>query len=165
MKENTKMSPPWHIYYRKLEALFGGDPEIHMSFDDENKVITMRVENSVKATTLANLLPTEKAFGAVTVKINIVPANDKMPMDELLTIAFEGNPAFHFAVTETGAYNNPITFVVFDNKVVQFFVDDLCDYYGQRSTLYEVLARELLNPLDGVYYNTDIPGMKITRSN
>ena len=56
-------------------------------------------------------------------------------------------------------YQRPITYVVFRNEVVQYYTDDLGDYFGMASTLYEDIARDLFSEVDGIYFctNTEKP--------
>ena len=51
---------------------------------------------------------------------------------------------------------NPITYVVFVNEVVQYFNDDLGDVYGQCSTLYQEIAKDVFGETEGVFFCTDV---------
>jgi len=46
--------------------------------------------------------------------------------------------------------------VVFENKVVQYFNDQLDDPYGVKSALYEDLARDVFEDSEGVFFNTQV---------
>lgn len=52
---------------------------------------------------------------------------------------------------------NSFTYVVFEKEVVQYWNDNLADYNGLTSTLYQDLAKEIFEDanLDGVYFCTD----------
>ena len=52
------------------------------------------------------------------------------------------------------AYNT--IYVVFKNRVVQFFNDNLNDIYGNISTLYQEIASDVFKEISGVNYCTDI---------
>lgn len=54
-----------------------------------------------------------------------------------------------------GIFSNPITYIVFKNKVVQFWNDDLSDIYGNRSTLYQDIAKEIFGESSGIFFCTD----------
>ena len=58
-KQTTKASPPspWDIYYRKIRALFGKDPEITFSYDGSVPEIHLFINNQKKADALSQLLP------------------------------------------------------------------------------------------------------------
>ena len=157
MTDNVKLSAPWVVYYRKLEALFGEDPDIKLVFDEDDVSIKMYVENAAKADALTQLLPTTVPFGNVILKITVIPANATPTKMGLLRDAFNGNPAFSYAVSTDVLQSNPIHYFVFKNKVVQFYNDDLGDVNGNCSTLYHDLAKELLGETQGVHFCTDLP--------
>ena len=153
---NMKIAPPWIQYVNKLIALFGRDPEIKMEYDNDGVEVKIRVTNQRKADALTQLLPPAKEFGSVALKITVIPANLGAGTASLFKDAFHGNPAMNDMQTVTGAFTNPVTYMIFDKKVVQYYNDDLGDLYGNRSTLYEDLAREIFESHDGVFFCTDI---------
>lgn len=150
-----KLSPPWVTFFKEAKALFSQDPQIKPVFDQEEMVIRIYTDNAPKAEALMELLPTEKVFGNVTVKINIIPSNktgDKYA--DALKTAFDGNPALR----EIRAVSCPLgdfVYVVWQKKVVQFFDDNLADVNGNRSTLYEAIARDVLIQQPGVFHCTE----------
>lgn len=112
------------------------------------------------------LLPTEVKYGNIILHIAIdgTPSNRVFTSQkELFEVAFDGNPAFAYAVSpaESGYNWIPMTYVVFKNYVVQFFNDNLNDCHGIISTLYETIADEIFKDFREksnaiVYFNTDI---------
>ena len=154
-KEELKMSPPWFTYYRELVALFGGDPDIKISFDEENNSIKILVDGQDKAEAIDYLLPDEKEFGNVKVTISVVPSNRLLSRAEIIRKAFAGNPAYSYSATATGVYNNPITYVVFKPEVVQYWNDSLADINGKVSTLYENIADKIIGGDEGIFFCTD----------
>ena len=162
-----KISPPWVIYVRKLEALFDGDPMIAFNVDygaEGGPSVVLATNDGEKATALMKILPSEIEYGGVVLHIGIDcpnPANLAFPNNKVLfETAFKSNPAFAYAMApaEEGYNWYPITYVVFKNCVVQFFADNLNDCHGIISTLYQNLAEEIFGNGDvsGVYFNTDI---------
>ena len=156
-----KLAPPWVTFASEAAEMFRHDPEVHVVFDDENYRLTLYVDSGAKADALARLLPDEKKFGNVTLTINVIPANGFVDATnetaDVFQAAFKGNDAFSFAKCIKGVFANDLTYVVFKNKVVQYFNDDLGDIYGQRSTLYENIARNLFGVVEGVFFCTDLP--------
>ena len=152
-----KLSAPQYIFYNKLNAFFKNDPEVNVVYDEDDSIIKIFVNNSTKATALSQILPTEKEFGNVLLRIEVIPANKFLsaPIADIYTAAFTGNPALSFVKTFRGLYNNPMTFVVFAKEVVQYFTDSLGDYFGQESTLYQNIAKDIFVECEGVYYCTD----------
>ena len=155
MSEKIKMSPPWYNFYREMMALFGEDPDINVVFDEDNNVIKLYVENHDKADALEQILPKEKEFGNITVCIEVIPKNKEMGKADLYRKAFEGNPAYSFTATVDGIMTNPLHYVVFKNRVVQYWSDNLGDINGNTSTLYENIARDVFGETDNVCFNTD----------
>lgn len=157
-----KLSPPWITYINKLEALFDGDPQIAFNIDYENMTVVLAGNNGEKNAAIQRLLPTEKTFGNITLKVMVDGpiANIAFPTQkDLFDCAFNGNPAYAYSVTpgnEVWFFN--MTYVVFKNCVVQFFNDNLNDCHGLISTLYQDIAAEIFEDanLINVYYNTDV---------
>ena len=160
-----KILPPWSIFIKEIEALFGGDPQITCTADwsGTSPAITLACNNGDKVTALQQILPTEVNYGNVILKINIdgAPADrafkDKV---ELFNVAFEGNPVYAYSVCpyEEGYVWIPVTYVVFKNHVVQFFADNLNDCHGLISCLYQDIAEKVLTgpATQDVYFNTDV---------
>lgn len=152
---NLKISSPWVNYYHEIDALFGLDPEIRVDINEGENTVTLYVDNAEKAEAIARLLPAERAFGNVTVKTKVVPANQLQSSRlGLFQRAFKGNPAFAFTKSFEGQPYG-FCYVVFANKVVQYFADNLQDVNGNRSTLYEEIARDLFGEDGDVFFCTD----------
>ena len=147
------LSSPWTIFYREVDALFKNDNGVHVIFDEENREIKLYVEDGKKAAALTELLPAEKKFGRVTIKITVIPANgiaDGWDLEDL----FAGNDAVEFVQTAAKLPGLDIEYVVFRKEVVQYYTDNLMDYNGLKSTLYEDVARDVFGSLPGVSFST-----------
>lgn len=163
-----KISPPWAIYVRKLEALLDGDPQIAFNINYQENAIVIACNNGDKVTALQKILPEKAEFGNVVFDVIIdgVPSNRAFKnKKELFDVAFEGNPVYAYSVSPVDDNYNwfDITYVVFKNYVVQFFADNLNDCHGIISTLYQNLAEELLtgSATQGVFFNTDVEVGKV----
>ena len=160
MKEiNNKelnMVSPWAEYLNQLEAFFKEDDDVRVEYDNEAMVIKIYVDGAAKAEALSKLLPTSKKFGNVEIKVNIIPAN---PLDTsrigLFKKAFEGNRAVADIETISDISSNDFNFIIFKPEVVQYYNDDLSDFNGICSTLYQDLAKELFGETEGCYFCTD----------
>lgn len=154
-----KQAPPWITYVSELEQLFKLDDEVHVVYDNDEHNVKLYVENAEKATALMNLIPEKKEFGNVTLTIEVVPTNgcERFNVDNEYEAALNGNGAFSFIKVVRGIFTNNITYVVFKNRVVQYFDDNLGDIYGQRSTLYQEIAKHIFGEKDGVFFCTDVP--------
>ena len=158
MEEKVSMVSPWMDYVKKLEAFFQKDDAVKIEFiDGEAREVKVYVEGGRKAEALEKLLPKSIDFGNVTVKVTVVPANLEESKAALFRAAFEGNDAVNFIETVTPPFSsNSFTYVVFEKDVVQYWNDNLGDFYGLSSTLYQDLAKEIFNGNDdGIYFCTD----------
>ena len=174
-----KLSAPWQIYYKELCELFKHDSEVRIVYDTDEQVINIYVENTAKADAMAAVLPTEKEFGGVTVYINVIPANPtfKKAKSVRATIyedLFRGNPIVDDIVTIEGVMTNPITYVIFKKEVVQYYNDSLSDAHGMCSTLYQDIAKRVLDAGEGIFFCTNttmgsisckIPSYTLTTTN
>ena len=181
-----KMVSPWIDYYHKLQAFFKEDTDVTVVIEDEDEnEIKLYVDNERKADALTEMLPKKKTFGSITVKITVIFSDDKFskmyrptpyssgrsspsrrvyagpnpnmhPAVELIYSAFMGNGAFCF-VDRVSLQTNDIVYAVFKNEVVQYYNDDIGDYYGQCSTLYQYLANDIFKEIPCVHYCTDKP--------
>lgn len=153
------LSPPWLEYARELKLLFGEDPEVDVDYNEDENEVVLLVESEEKADAIGQLLGTEKVFGNVTLKITVIPANQpaEPTKAQLVAKAFKGNPIVKDIVTISDPMLPHFSFVVFENKVVQFWNDNLGDLNGLKSTLYQTIAEEVLGGDGELYYCTQ-PG-------
>ena len=160
MENNSiQLSSPWMNFYRELDALFGGDPDINIEYNQEENNIDFYVDNEEKAEALQTLLPFSKAFGNVTVFINIIPCNTEKTINHnIFEKAFKGNPAFAYTVDSEKL---PIHYVVFKNKVVQYFNDAINDAPGVKSTIYQEIAKDVFGEVNGTYFCTDLENKEL----
>jgi len=154
--EKVTMSAPWTIYSQQIAALFEKDSAVNVVFDGETKDLKLYVKGQAKAEALEKLLPAEKDFGGVKLKITVIPANEEMTPIELIRNAFSGNPALEEIITGDNPMTSDFNYVIFRREVVQYWADNLGDANGVVTTLYQDLAREVLGDFPGVYYNTSV---------
>ena len=152
------LSSPWMEHYRKIEALFAGDFGVKVVYNEEEQVVGLFVDNPTKAAALEEILPAEMAFGNVVLKIAVIPGN-QAPRGKkgVFEDAFDGNAALAYVKKGAGIFAGGFTYVVFRNKVVQYWTDDLGDAHGLCSTLYEDIARDVFVDKEGVFFCTDVP--------
>ena len=173
------LSAPWQIYYKEVCELFKKDNEVRIVYDTDEQVINIYVDNTAKADAMAAVLPTEKDFGGVTVYINVIPANPtfkkaKGARASLYEDLFRGNSIVDDIVTIEGVMTNPITYVIFSKEVVQYYNDSLSDAHGLCSTLYQDIAKRVLDASEGIFFCTNntmgsasckIPSYTLTTTN
>ena len=153
------LSPPWVEYYREVNEMFKRDKEVRVVYDEDKNKLSLYVDDEAKAYALSQLLPATKEFGTVLMEIEIVPCNTKgssLRRTNNITIenAFARNPAVNSIKTVSGIFGYDLYYVIFEKSVVQYFVDNLGDYNGIKSTLYENIARDIFEDTVGVFFCT-----------
>ena len=140
----VELSPPWVTYVNEVAALFKEDPQIKMQYDESNLELKLLVDNPAKA------------FGNVTLKIFVIPANRlRENKIEIYKAAFEGNPIVSRIETVTDSAWTYFNYIVFRKEVVQYYNDDLGDIDGIHSTLYQEIAKDVLEGGTGIYFCTE----------
>jgi len=156
----AKLSPPWYTYHRKVQAMFGRDPEVHvkdLGKTEEGKYSYMiLVSEKEKAQAIKAILPQSVKMSEIEIDLAILgPDEDDIePLNksdiEIYNAAFSGNPIFvKTAVRSYGPFTS--SYCIFKKEVIQFPNDDLSDYYGNYSGLASDIARELFNPSEIQY--------------
>lgn len=160
MERKIELNTPWATFYNEIKAMFGQDTAIRIEYDVDKNEIKMRVTGQEKAEALTKILPPEKKFGNVTVKVTVIPANKLgAPRADVFQKAFEGNPVLSYVKT-VPVFGAEFDYVVFKNEVVQFYNDDISDINGNESTLYENIAMDIFGDIGGVLFCTDLPGVE-----
>ena len=154
-----KLSAPWETYYKELNELLKKDKEIHVIYDREYQSIDIYVENEAKAEALAELLPQSKHFGNVELTIAVIPANKcnrRCSKGSIYEDAFYNNPVVDNIVSIENIMSNPITYVIFHREIVQYYNDDLGDANGVCTTLYQDIAKRVLEDREGAFFCTNV---------
>ena len=156
--DELKLISPVRDYYHKIEVLFKDDPKVRVTFDDDRNTIRLYVDGDIKAMAISQILPWKKVFGNISVYTEIVPSNSQQIVDlNTFKQAFDGNPAVAYITTMDRPVGGNHGYVVFRNKVVQYFNDDISDINGFRSTLYQDIAREVFGQSEEISFCTDKP--------
>lgn len=148
-----KLSSPWVTYKNEIKAMFEGDPNIRIQYDEDKYEIRLYVDKQSKYDALEKILKHEQTFGNVTLKITVIPPNDVDILD-VFDDAFVGNEALQYTLpieSPLGTHR----FVVFKNEVVQFFNDQLDDLNGNKSTLFQEIAKDIFVDDLAVNYCTE----------
>lgn len=150
-----KLSSPWITYVHEIQKMFERDSEVRVMYDDENKEVKLFVDSIQKAEALEKILRHERTFGNVVLKITVVPSNKEKDILDVFNDAFFGNTALLYTVP----LKSPLgihRFVVFDGKVVQFYNDQLDDPNGNKSTLYQEIAKDIFDDKFAVNFCTEV---------
>lgn len=157
-KKNESLSPPWDIYVSKVKALFKGDKEVVLKYDEDERTLNMFVSSFVKAEALNKIMPKNVSFGNVSLIINIITPDDEISdIADTFRAAFKDNPNVTDIVSIKDPFDNYINYMIFKKEVVQFYDDDISDIYGLCSTLNEDIAREVFSEFKSdIRFCTDI---------
>lgn len=147
------LSSPWVEFFRKIQTLFFYDNEVHVSMTDDNE-IQVRVDNQIKADALAKLLPSEKTFGNVTVRVTVIPSNAAETKADLIRNALHGNPVVR-DIAEVESMFGVYSYVMFAPEVAQYFNDNMMHPDGITTTLYQELAKDLFGADGNVFFCTE----------
>ena len=147
MENAPTLLSPWMIYVNRVMTLFADDDEVNIEYDDENVVLTLRVDNHNKADALFALMPSEKEFGNVTLKVNVVPCNNDEREEDMYRRAFEGNPVLN-AVAEGYGPAGDVSYALFVPEIIQLKEDDISQFDGLTTLTYAELAKSVLDAGD-----------------
>lgn len=159
--EKVGLASPWQEYCSELQALFAMDDEVAVGDIEKTAlgyVLSIEVKNLDKYVALSELIPEEKMFGNVKLRIDIydvVNEIENMDKAELLEKAFAGNPIFNQMLRVRDVTGTPHCFAMFEPTVIQFYNDDLRDPNGFKTTLVQDVARDIFEEVcEGVNFCT-----------
>lgn len=158
-KDAVQLAPPWIAHYHKIQALFEHDPDVKVSYNNDDYTVVIGVIGYDKSEAIARLVKPEVVFGNITLKVKVTLVNiEAADIIDTFKTAFRGNPTVVAAEKINLPGVGSASHVVFRKEVVQFFNDDICDVYGVESTLFENIANDVFvySSSDPVYYSTDI---------
>ena len=150
--KNLKLKAPWQTFHKKINALFGQDPDIVIGgiYKPEdghaNYAFDMAVKDGEKFAALDRLLPNKHVFGITTLEICMKDGEGRDKSAErigLYATAFRGNPVVKDFKNVDDMFGCRHGYVRFWPEVLQFFHDDLTDYNGNWSGLAQDIAREI----------------------
>lgn len=161
----VNLSSPWVILYHEIKAMFAEDKDVKVVLNEKEYVISVYTNSCQKSAAISRILIKERVYGNVHVKIQVPPPNcteEVKPMnsvEETYKEAFKNNPALSYTLRMSLPMVDENVYIVFRNKVVQYFNDNLLDVNGFKSTLYEDIARDIFeNSMSEIpCFCTDVP--------
>lgn len=155
-----QLSPPWYAYHRKVLALFGGDPQIHIkdlaALDEGKYAYMILIDDAKKARAIKTILLKEIYIGNITIQATILGPDEDLIQSAstdavtLFNDAFSGNPIFDKAITVHFG-GQTFNYCIFKKVILQFWNDDMSDYYGNFNGLPSDVAKEILDT-EGVQF-------------
>lgn len=157
-KVRISLSPPEVTYFNEIKFSVGKDPLVRVDPLIELPggifVVTLRVRGLRKAQALATLLVLKKTIGNIQVQVRVRTSSGALvkpiqrtlsprEIAELYRAAFQTNLLFKFAATRT-IFGTTFVYPVFKVRVVQFFNDDLSDFYSNYNNVAAFVFRDVL---------------------
>jgi len=155
------LQSPWVTTYNKIKALFERDDDLEITgiTNDGEGVYTFSIisANSTKLNSIERILKNEFVFGNVKLVVKFVYENkvDAVTAADFKN-AFNGNNVLRKVETVDTVLANDVNYVIFSKEIVQFFNDDIGDYFGNYNGLFEDIARECFKEEIRANYCTDI---------
>ena len=179
MNNQTRLSPPQYTYNNFLKHSIGNDPCVTVSDIKEITEADLLVEIDArcrdKAVALATILELEKEFSNYKMEIHVLfrgqkvnPIEESLDAKELLKIIDCALKTNHYYET-TRALPVPSTiqiFPIFKKEVVQFFNDDISDFYANFNGVAADVFREVLKfKIDETIISPSTKSAKTTTEN
>lgn len=155
-----KLIAPWYLLQAQMRAALGADPCVEveqLTGDGLNMEIKVTVCNDSKAEALAAFIAKRYEFGeqlAVMVNVyapELVLKETSLPdsMEEiakLLRAALTGNNYFiKVGIGGRNPMNQPAVYAAFKPMVIQYFSDDISDWYQNTNEVASKLFSDLFN--------------------
>ncbi|SDW82484.1 hypothetical protein [Paenibacillus sp. CF384] len=157
-KVNISLSAPEFTYFNEIKYSVGNDPLVQVDplrrLASGNYLVTLRVKGTLKAKALATLLVLNRNLGSYRIFVRVRDSQGKLltPITNNLTPraiailfrrAFSTNRLFKFvAVRDT--FGLISVYPVFKVFVVQFYNDDLSDFYSNYNNVAAAVFRNVL---------------------
>ncbi|MFK0573234.1 hypothetical protein [Endozoicomonas sp.] len=157
VKAGVNLSPPPVTLSNKVKYTLSLDPEVVVhdvvESDPGKYLIDVYVSNDNKSKALASIMLPEHKLGnqRVNVRFHDSHGNIEEPVElkTLLEIktgisnALEGNSLFE-RVEDKATFGKPVIYVIFSKVVVQFWNDDLSDFYSNFNEVAAFVFRDLM---------------------
>ncbi|GLX66423.1 hypothetical protein [Paenibacillus glycanilyticus] len=170
-KARISLSPPEFTYYNEIKYSVGKDPLVSVGplqdHGDGEFIVKLYVKGIKKAQALATLVAPVKVIGEISIQVLVISGGKVIePITRTLTpkeiadlyrTAFRTNRLFHFVSVRT-IFGQTYVYPVFKIRVVQFYNDDLSDFYGNYNNVAAFVFRNVLrNEVSGTFiqFSTD----------
>lgn len=162
-RKATKLSPPWNTIKSMFTAMFAGDDEIivkDMIKKDDTYLLIIETPSATKADALVKVLKNKYDFGNVTLKIEYDVTNKGGKVEsynqndtyDVYLEALASTPAVVDIKRVENFVGDEFVVVEFAKEVVQFYNDDLTDFYGNWNGTYVDVAKEIFKTKSNVLF-------------
>jgi len=160
VETNLKLSPPQYTYFNFIKHAIGHDDCLEVLEMQEtvegDYLIQIEVQGRRKARALAAILELHKPISNFNVYIEILnngqpvePQEDYETMRDFIAMfktALNTNCYFESVKVGQTLAGSPLIFLIFKKDVIQFFNDDLSDFYNNYNGVVAHVFREILKP-------------------
>jgi hypothetical protein len=151
------LSPPWYVLEAQIRATLQGDPDVlveDLKTNSEGYTLDVEVrQNSKKAEALATFVSRVHTYGQVKLTVEVVNDDGKivspapLPTDEnqlrsFIWTALHDNAYFVRVDSGNGIYR---LFIEFAPEIIQYFADNVADYYRKINQVAADAFAEVLN--------------------
>lgn len=158
----AKLSPPWYTAWNEINAAIGKTPGIKVNplvVKSNPTIVPIQVQNRNQAVALASILApqinpyvtVQVTDGEGTVVAPAVPANAQ-ELASMFQTALAGNPFLTTVQVRPFApfpTSPAAVFPIFAPAVIQFYNDDISDFYGNFNATATSVFENILNTAPG----------------
>lgn len=155
------LSPPWYTFANEVLNTVGKDPNVQVDslrqVSSSKYSLMIRVKGLQRARALATIIRNTATFGNITVTVIVKTTSGTiakpyptstltaLQIAQLYRIAFRTNILFSFVTIRAFVPGSArAVFPVFAKRVVQFYNDDLSDFYGNYNNVAAFSFRDVL---------------------
>ena len=162
----VRLSPPWNTYHNFIRESIGSDPWVTVSdiaeISGSQHLIRIAARTEEKARALATILALRHSFGNVNLDIEILhngsgvsPYEPPLTVTDLIRIFNQAlGTNSYFVNVKPGVLGIASVFPIFKKEVIQFFNDDISDFYNNYNGVASSVFAEVLRPdIYGTYIN------------
>lgn len=147
IKRNISIEAPWWRFYKLLQNLFINDESVTFLNNETKGVFEITVSSSdvCKLAAIKKVVGTERTFGNVKVAITYIEEEAPLTLEEFAA-AFKDTGYLVDTKTATTPAGDPIFFPIMKKDVIQFYDDDISDYYGNFNATVAAATVEIMDP-------------------
>jgi len=165
MSDNKlRLSPPWHTFFSMIKHAIGRDRCVNVLEMEQQSdilfIIPIEVKNREKAHALATVLTSSVSFGNIEVCIHVLHCDavvrpNHLPQDRCCLIrTFKralGSNYYFRSIEFKEVFDTTFVYPIFRREVLQFFNDDLSDYYSNFNGAVANVFADILKPQVGQF--------------
>jgi hypothetical protein len=155
------LSPPWYTFASEMKATIGATPGVHVSDlkanPDGSYTLDITAKSFLKAVEVASIVKPTADFGGTTVTVVVSDKNGDVvnpivptsvyQVEKLYNGALKGNDLYAGVKAKPLFPNAPVVvFPIFTPTVVQFYNDNLADYYSNANLVAADAFGDVLDP-------------------